>query len=85
MDRTAADIDLEKATRGTSREPPNSPNSQSTWESQNGTLNSPMEGHIDINEDTEEESGKFKGENPDRTPPTNPNNSPKPGASTWQL
>jgi hypothetical protein len=71
MDQTAADIDLEKATRGTSGEPPNSPNSQSTWGSQNRTLNSPIEVQIDVHDDTEEESGKFQEENPVKTPQTN--------------
>jgi hypothetical protein len=84
MDRIADDIDLEKAIRVTSGEPPSSPNSQSTWESQNGTLNPPIEVHTDINGDTEE-SGKFRKENPDKTPQTNQNSSPKPGTSTWKF
>jgi len=56
MDPTAADIDLEKA-NGTSGEPPYSPNSQSTWESQKETLHSsPIGERIIIEEDTDEES-----------------------------
>jgi hypothetical protein len=58
MDPTAANIDLEKAI-GTSGEPPSSPNSQSTWQSQNGTLNCPIAEQIDPEDDTEEESGKL--------------------------
>jgi hypothetical protein len=60
MDPTATGIDLEKAI-GTLGEPPYSPNSQSTWESQNDTLNSPaVAEHIVIEEDTDEEGGKFQ-------------------------
>jgi hypothetical protein len=62
MDSTAANIDLEKATKGTSGEAPYSPNSQSTWESQNDTLNfpSPIVEQIVIDEDTDEGSGNFQ-------------------------
>ena len=60
MDLIAANIDLEKAAGG-SGQPPCSPNSQSTWESQNPTLNVPIvEEQITIDEDTDEESGKFR-------------------------
>jgi hypothetical protein len=60
MDPIANDIDVEKAT-GTSGEPPYSPNSQLTWESQNGTLNPPPEAErIVIEEDTDEENGRFR-------------------------
>jgi len=60
MEPADANIDLEEAT-GTSGEPPNSPNSRSTWESQNETLSSPIvEQPIVIEEDTDEESGKFQ-------------------------
>ena len=60
MDLTDANIDLEKAA-GNSGQPPCSPNSQSTWESQNPTLNVPIvEEQIIIDEDTDEESGKFR-------------------------
>jgi hypothetical protein len=57
---TAANIDIEKAneTLGEPVEPQCTPNSQTTWESQNETLNSPIEERI-IEEDTDEESGKL--------------------------
>ena len=58
MDQTAANIDLEKAIE-ISGEPPCSPKSQSTWQSQNGTLNSPIVEQIDPEHDSEEESGAF--------------------------
>jgi hypothetical protein len=58
MDQTAANIDLENAI-GISGEPPCSPNSQSTWQSQTRTLNSPIVEQIDPEHDFEEESGKF--------------------------
>ncbi|KAF8853600.1 hypothetical protein BDZ45DRAFT_69975 [Acephala macrosclerotiorum] len=58
MDSTAANIDLEKVA-GTSGQPPYSPNSQSTWESQDDTLNSPVVAdRIVIEEDTDEESAQ---------------------------
>jgi len=55
---TAPDIDVEKANGalGEPVEPQFTPNSQSTWESQNETLNSPIEERIVIEEDTDEES-----------------------------
>jgi hypothetical protein len=59
MESKTAHIDLEKA-NGPLRKPQFSPNSQSTWESQNETLNSPNAEPIVIEEDTDEESGKFK-------------------------
>jgi hypothetical protein len=59
MDPNTTGIDLEKA-NGTLGEPPFSPNSHSTWESQNETLNSPNAEPIVIEEDTDEESGKSK-------------------------
>lgn len=55
MDQTAANIDLENAI-GISGEPPCSPNSQSTWQSQTRTLNSPIVEQIDPEHDFEEES-----------------------------
>ncbi|KAN0110989.1 hypothetical protein V8E51_007376 [Hyaloscypha variabilis] len=56
MDVTDANIDLEKAA-GNLGQSPCSPNSQSTWESQNPTLNNPIvEEQIIIDEDTDEES-----------------------------
>ena len=62
MDKTSpttADIDVEKANRtlGEPVEPQSTPNSQSTWQSQNETLNSPIEEPIVIEEDTDEETG----------------------------
>lgn len=60
MDLTDVTIDLEKAA-GNSGQPSCSPNSQSTWESQSPTLNVPIvEEQIIIDEDTDEESGKFR-------------------------
>ena len=60
MDVTDANIDLEKAA-GNLGQSPCSPNSQSTWESQNPTLNIPIvDEQIIIEEDTVEESGKFR-------------------------
>jgi len=55
MESKTAHIDLEKA-NGPLRKPQFSPNSQSTWESQNETLNSPNAEPIVIEEDTDEES-----------------------------
>ncbi len=62
MNSTTANIDLEKAPRRSSRDAPYSPKSQSTWESQNDTLNSPspIVEQIVVDEDTDEESGKLQ-------------------------
>jgi len=60
MDKTSLtpfNIDVEKA-NGTLGEPTHSAKTQSTWQSQNETLNSLIEERIMIEEDTDDESGK---------------------------
>ena len=82
MDVTDANIDLEKAA-GNLGQSPCSPNSQSTWESQNPTLNIPIvEEQIIIEEDTDEESGKFRTTSLKITALNNLTNSAAAGAST---
>jgi hypothetical protein len=59
MDSNGANIDLEKAA-GMMGQPPSSPISQSTWESQVDTLNSSVVADkIVIEEDFDAESGNF--------------------------
>jgi hypothetical protein len=57
--RKDSELDLEKALNHPV-EPPCSPNSQSTWESQNETLNSPIVEQIVVEEDSDEESGRLR-------------------------
>lgn len=57
--RKDSEVDVEKAL-SQRIEPPCSPNSQSTWGSQNETLHSPVAQQIIIEEDSDEDSGRSR-------------------------